>query len=56
MIFNKRPTYDATLAKMVLGTGHVETVYETVYGDGCSVWSVCAGGAVSRCRKTDIVT
>jgi hypothetical protein len=43
-------------AKTVLGTGRVETVYKTVYGDGCSVFSVCTGGAVNRCRKVGIVT
>jgi hypothetical protein len=55
-ILNKRPTYDAMLAKTVLGSGRVETVYRTVYGDGCRVLRDCAGGAVSRCRKVGIVT
>jgi hypothetical protein len=44
------------LAKTVLGTRRVETVYKTVNGDGCSVLSVCTGGAVSRCRRVGIVT
>lgn len=48
--------YRRIWAAIVVGTGRVETMYETAVGVGRSVRNVCAGGAVRSCRYSRIVT